>query len=332
MNKKRLILFLSLASATWMLPAQSTLKIGNFEDGTDCFTLSSGNKITRTIVSNPYPDDVNKSSKVLKLDYPADPNGLAVARDGGSVISGPTTFIVGEGAGQYRYVHLKIRKSFTSTMQWQFRNNSGTGRGYANFSNTVANGWQYIVIDLMNSSYSNYASLNETFAGFLIWFDHNKSHASTGFTAYIDDIYLSNFSGEIIPVLNMVNNLYTLRNNKILSLNGKIGIGLDNPTYPLEVNGTIRAREVKIENTNWPDYVFSGDYKLPTLHDVSRHIEENRHLPGIPSSEEVAKEGINLSEMNARLLRKIEEMTLYMIQQQKEIDELKNKIKQLESR
>ncbi len=117
-----------------------------------------------------------------------------------------------------------------------------------------------------------------------------------------------------------------------LSSSGYVGIGTINPTEKLDVNGTIRAKEVRIENTNWPDYVFSKNYQLPSLSEVSRHIEENKHLPGIPSAEEVAKEGVNLSEMNAKLLQKIEEMTLYMIQQQKEINELKQRIDNVEQK
>lgn len=94
----------------------------------------------------------------------------------------------------------------------------------------------------------------------------------------------------------------------------------------LEVNGFIRAQEVKIENTNWPDYVFDKDYHLPSLSEVAKHIELNKHLPGIPSAREVEESGINLSEMNAKLLQKIEEMTLYMLQQQQAIETLQREV------
>lgn len=108
--------------------------------------------------------------------------------------------------------------------------------------------------------------------------------------------------------------------------NGNVGIGQNNPDYKLEVAGTIRAQEVKIENTNWPDYVFSKDYRLPSIAEVSKHIEENSHLPGIPSAKEVEENGVNLSEMNAKLLQKIEELTLYMIQQDKRIESLEQQL------
>ncbi|MDR0231529.1 MAG: hypothetical protein LBI82_05355 [Dysgonamonadaceae bacterium] len=117
-----------------------------------------------------------------------------------------------------------------------------------------------------------------------------------------------------------------------LQSNGNLGIGITNPTNKLEVNGTIRAKEVKLETTNWPDYVFAPDYQLPSLESVSSHIKEYKHLPDIPSAQEVAEQGINLSEMSTLLLRKIEELTLYTIEQGKAIENLQNKNEELERR
>jgi len=118
----------------------------------------------------------------------------------------------------------------------------------------------------------------------------------------------------------------------ILNSNGNVGIGITNPTNKLEVNGTIRTKEVIVENTNWPDYVFSPDYQLPSLESVSKHIQENKHLPNIPSAAEVAEQGVSLSEISTKLLQKIEELTLYTIQQQEMIDVLKEKIEKLETK
>ncbi len=102
---------------------------------------------------------------------------------------------------------------------------------------------------------------------------------------------------------------------------GDIGIGTTDPKgYKLAVNGNIRAKEIKVENTNWPDYVFTKDYQLPTLQQTENHIKEKGYLPGIPSAEEVKANGIDLGEMNAKLLQKIEELTLYLIEQNKKMD------------
>lgn len=109
-----------------------------------------------------------------------------------------------------------------------------------------------------------------------------------------------------------------------LMILGNVGIGLSNPTEKLEVNGTIHAKEVRVDLTGWPDYVFEKGYKLPSLKEVEKHIKENGHLENIPAAEEVEKEGIKLGEMNAKLLQKIEELTLYILQQDKRIKELED--------
>ncbi|MCM0666899.1 tail fiber protein [Flavobacterium tyrosinilyticum] len=111
----------------------------------------------------------------------------------------------------------------------------------------------------------------------------------------------------------------------IISNTGNIGIGISNPTNKLDVNGTIHSKEVKVDMTGWtwPDFVFKKEYNLPTLEEVEKHIAEKGHLENIPSEEEVLKNGINLGEMNAKLLQKIEELTLYMIEMKKEIEILK---------
>lgn len=93
----------------------------------------------------------------------------------------------------------------------------------------------------------------------------------------------------------------------------------------LEVNGTIRAQEVKIEATGWSDFVFAKDYQLPSLSDVEKHISENGTLPDIPSEQEVLANGIDVGTMQAKLLQKIEELTLYVIELKKE-NEAQNKL------
>jgi hypothetical protein len=121
-----------------------------------------------------------------------------------------------------------------------------------------------------------------------------------------------------------------------LIVKGKVGIGttlLTNPNnYTLAVNGKIGAKDVQVEtsSTTWPDYVFAQDYRLPSLHQVEEFIKENNHLESVPSAKEIEKNGHSLGEMDIILLKKVEELTLYIIQQQKEIEELKKKIEQKE--
>ncbi|MDB5012340.1 MAG: hypothetical protein JWQ25_542 [Daejeonella sp.] len=108
-----------------------------------------------------------------------------------------------------------------------------------------------------------------------------------------------------------------------ISKTGNVGIGTATPSAKLSVNGNILAKEIKVKLSNppdWPDFVFGKDYKTTSLPDVEKFIQTNSHLPNIPSAAEVAKEGINLGEMNAKLLQKIEELTLHLIEQNKRLD------------
>ncbi|QEC79315.1 hypothetical protein [Mucilaginibacter ginsenosidivorax] len=106
----------------------------------------------------------------------------------------------------------------------------------------------------------------------------------------------------------------------ITDLNGNIGLNTSSPdpAYRLSVNGKIRAKEIRVE-TGWADYVFDKSYELPSLTDIKTYIDQNHHLPEIPSEQEVAKNGINLGEMNKLLLKKVEELTLYLIEKDNEL-------------
>ncbi|SCY78205.1 tail fiber protein [Flavobacterium anhuiense] len=108
-----------------------------------------------------------------------------------------------------------------------------------------------------------------------------------------------------------------------------VGIGTVNPTSKLTVAGNIASREVKVTVDAGADFVFEKDYNLLSLESVDQFIKENKHLPEIASAEEMKKDGINLSEMNIKLLQKIEEMTLYMIEMKKRNDEMEKDILKL---
>ena len=113
---------------------------------------------------------------------------------------------------------------------------------------------------------------------------------------------------------------------------GQVGIGCTSiPSgVKLAVGGKVACKEVEVTLAYFPDYVFSSDYKLRSLYDVENFINTNKHLPDVPSAKEVASNGVNLGDMNATLLQKVEELTLYMIQLQKENDALKARVSNLE--
>jgi len=112
----------------------------------------------------------------------------------------------------------------------------------------------------------------------------------------------------------------------LVQSSGNVGVGTTDPgTWRLAVNGNIRAKEVKVE-TSWSDFVFEANYDLPSLEEVEKHINEKGHLKDIPSAREVAENGILLGEMDAKLLQKIEELTLYVIELEKKINSQEKRI------
>lgn len=106
---------------------------------------------------------------------------------------------------------------------------------------------------------------------------------------------------------------------------GKVGIGTSTPDNKLDVLGIIRANEVIVE-TGWADYVFNEDYQLKPLDEVEAFIKENKHLPSVPSAANIQEKGAHVAELMTKMMEKIEELTLYSIQQKKEIDALKKRL------
>lgn len=113
--------------------------------------------------------------------------------------------------------------------------------------------------------------------------------------------------------------------------NGNVGIGTATPNEKLAVNGKIRAREIKVEPnpTTWPDYVFEADYKITSLTALEEYIKNNKHLPEMPTAKEVGTNGVELGEMNRLLLKKVEELTLHLIEKDKEVQKLNTNFEHL---
>jgi hypothetical protein len=123
--------------------------------------------------------------------------------------------------------------------------------------------------------------------------------------------------------------------NNVIALrwfaNGQVGIGTNMASsagYKLAVNGSIRAKEVVIES-GWADFVFEKNYKLTSLESVEKYIEANNHLPDVPSAKFISENGLKVAETQTIMMQKIEELTLYVIEQNKKITELQTKVKEL---
>ncbi|WP_212005316.1 hypothetical protein [Chitinophaga sp. HK235] len=110
--------------------------------------------------------------------------------------------------------------------------------------------------------------------------------------------------------------------------NGNVTIGYPSKKSQLMVNGDVFANKIKVSTDNWPDYVFNPEFELRPISDLARYIAENKHLPDLPAANEVETKGQDLGEMNKILLKKIEEMSLYIIQLDKRTKELEEIVKQ----
>ena len=129
-------------------------------------------------------------------------------------------------------------------------------------------------------------------------------------------------------------NVFTIEQNSgadviYIKAGGNIGIGTTNPASKLAVNGKIDCKEVEIYLDGWSDFVFDEAYQLKPLDELEKFIIVNKHLPGVPTEEEVLQNGISIGQMNATLLEKIEELTLYVIDLKKENKEMKKQIGKL---
>lgn len=117
----------------------------------------------------------------------------------------------------------------------------------------------------------------------------------------------------------------TLSNLMFIRDDGHVGIGTLTPQYSLSVNGAIQAKEV-IVNTGWSDFVFDRNYKLQSLQSIAAYINEHHHLPGMPSASDVKQHGISLGDIESKLLAKMEELTLHMIQLEQENERLRSEM------
>lgn len=133
--------------------------------------------------------------------------------------------------------------------------------------------------------------------------------------------------------LNATGNATAATSNLYLTTDGNVGIGTINPQAKLAVKGNVFAEKIKVtlSPTDWPDYVFHKSYPLLPLHELEKFIQQNTHLPDVPSVAEVQRNGLDLGDNQATLLKKVEELTLYVIEMNKTIERQDKQVKQLQS-
>ena len=146
-----------------------------------------------------------------------------------------------------------------------------------------------------------------------------------------NNFYISYFGGGGIRIVGSTNFSSSTSFSRNISVNGNVGIGTSNPTDRLTVAGNIRAREVRVTANAGADFVFEKDYALRPLLEVETFIQKNKHLPEIAPAAKMVKEGVNTGAFQIQLLQKIEELTLYVIAQEKRIAALEAENKLLKT-
>jgi hypothetical protein len=186
-------------------------------------------------------------------------------------------------------------------------------------------------LDIQSSSSSlflNYGSTTQTlYTGFYLKTDTGNAQiwkAGSGYTSYGGARALNIYNSENYPIAFFQGTSERMRING----GGNVGIGTTTPDYKLDVLGTIRATEIKVA-TGWSDFVFDDNYNLPSIDEVKSYIEENKHLPDIPSAKEIQDGGLSVADMMAKQMQKIEELTLYVIEHNKQMAEQNKRIEEM---
>ncbi len=180
----------------------------------------------------------------------------------------------------------------------------------------------------IQSSYSSTVNVELTNLD-ATWIVQNRN--ATG-SVYDDAFTIARNNSSGVNILPVRITKEAKQNSLTITQNG-VGINTETPDSDAEltVAGKISARDITIKSNagTGADFVFEKDYALPSLEQVEQYVQENKHLPGIPSAQEMQENGVQVSEMQTKLLQKIEELTLYVIDLKKENQEMKNEIKQL---
>lgn len=220
--------------------------------------------------------------------------------------------IGGEGYGSLKIRHINGKDAATSSLGNLYLNygtekdvwvgNSIKSSSLLVYGNIRSSGF------LLSDTYRNLSS------DAMLMYDNNKITLGSGNSAQ----YVAVKSGG--------------QERVVVNKDGKVGIGTTTTgNHRLAVEGSIGAREIKVEASGWSDFVFEKDYYLPPLKEVENYIKLKGHLKDIPSAKEVERNGFYLGEMDAKLLQKIEELTLYAIAQEKKLQSQEKKIKTLQS-
>lgn len=345
-NKLSLLIAICLVSSLTQAQTNTFPSSGNAGVGTttpaDQLEVVNGNRkvgfntpvsgaVPGGILSLSRPDD---GTKIMLLGGSASPtdDGVLYTAGGGTELR--LVSAGGTSGGFGFYTNISSAAAFGSTRPAPVMKIDGTGNLGVGTNTPSAK----LHINI-NGSSTNYAAYASTDVG-LVLQNGNSTANNLNLLAFTDA------SGWGVADLGTITNhashsaklFFSTRpagsgplQRMIIDENGNVGIGSLNPNQKLTVNGTIYGKEVKVDlNVPGPDYVFLNAYSLRSLAEVEDYIKTNQHLPEVPSAAQMEKEGINVSEMNMLLLKKVEELTLYLIKLDKEHTELTKKFEELE--
>ncbi|MCX2495310.1 hypothetical protein OQX63_17600 [Pedobacter sp. PF22-3] len=271
---------------------------------------------------------VSSAQSLLKFSRPGTPNysypesaEFRIAHGGPNVWGSRLDLFVNGAANQNNVPDQHA-------MTWQYNGYVGIGTSDPSATldvmGTVKFGGQYANLDMYGNPVA-YQSLAGTGKMLMGW---NRT-AGDGETDFVANEGAGSQGGFAFYSYNNASQERQLL--RILG-NGNMGIGVNSPTDKLAVNGNIRAKEIKVEATNWPDYVFAEGYKIGKLEELESYIKTHKHLPGMPSAQEVEVNGIAVSEMLKLQQKKIEELTLHLIEKDKQLTEQRTINKSYEER